>query len=247
MQKSFLIFILVLLPLNCYSQVYKNWFIHPSQINCSEISVGYAIHSYFKDTTAIKRAFINACQHYAENEQVSISGGHAFWATGIGTFDMGNNLKETYDTSLVKSYEHTFKIIDTLREGNFVAVLSGNKGCNPQSKVFLKTRIEISKNPNWINNPPESKQYYYAVGIAPRYYYEKSSWEQAEKSARIQLASSISIYVEVLNRMQSFSDEATENSIENQDIAVTLQNVQIVSRWVDKSDDFYYVLMRMRK
>jgi len=247
MQKSFLIFILVLLPLNCYSQVYKNWFIHPSQINCSEISVGYAIHSYFKDTTAIKRAFINACQHYAENEQVSISGGHAFWATGIGTFDMGNNLNEAYDTLLAKHYEHTFKVIDTLRKDNFLAVLAGNKGCNPQAKVLSKIKMDTIQNPKWISDPPESKYYYYSVGIAPRYYFEKSSWEQAGKSARIQLASSVSIYIEVLKRMHSFLDETTENSIENQEITVTLHHVHLISRWIDPKNGFHYVLIRMRK
>lgn len=226
-----------------YAQVYKKWFLNQSDIRCKAISVGYAIHSYFQDTTAIKLAFRNACINFVRNKQDRISGGEAFWATGIGTFDMGNNFTETYDTTMVPYYEKQFFIIDTLAEKNFVAVLTSFKGCKLRPGELKGRFINISNQPDWVEAPPRDKNYYYSVGMSPGYFYEKSSWLEAEKSARLALASSISTYVESLQLMDFYSSQ----DIENRALSVTLNNVQIVSRWRDINNNIFYVLMKMPK
>lgn len=239
---SFTLFIcFILFTIENQAQVYKNWFCNQGIVNCSSISVGYSQSSYHDDTSAIREAFWNACLIYAKNKQESISGGETFWATEIGMFAMGNDFKESYDTLSVKQYLKKFRILDTLIEGNLVAVLAGVSNCI--SDIKKVSCIMPSKIPEWVYIAPENSEYCYAVGVAPGYYYEKSSWVEAEKSARLKLASNASTYVESWQLMNKSSGQSIENSV----LSVNISNVRVVSRWRDLKDDLYYVLMKMPK
>lgn len=245
MLKGILIFSFILYPFFSYAQIYKGWFINQSEVNCKMVSVGYAEHSYFRDTAAVKRAFISACRNFVMDKSTKIKGSEAFWVTGIGTYDMGNNFKGIYDTSRVKYYEKKFVVLDTLNEGGFVSVLAGNRGCKPNMHIFKRENMDSLKAPSWIENPPKSDEYDYSVGASPAYYYEKSSWLEAENSARLKLAFSISMNIESL-QMMNF-DNGISQSIENESITVNLHNLKVISRWKDKKNDIFYVLIRMSK
>lgn len=225
-----------------YPQLYKGWFLNPLDYGCGNTVIGYSNRSYYGDTSAIKNAFLNACENYLKQNQVYFHGGQAFWTTENGTYWMGNNFTEDIDTSVIYAAVSSLKIIDTLITPDFVAVLAGDKSCMDQNLAATEN-ITILKAPAWITNIPEDKKYHYAVGLAPGYYYERSSWEEAERVARRNLASNVSSRIKALEKKTNREYQ----EIKNEDIAVTLKNCQIIGRWIDTKKSVFYVLMRMPK
>lgn len=225
-----------------FAQVYKAWFLNPLDYGCGNTVIGYANRSYYGDTSAIKNAFLNACENYLRQQQVYFHGGQAFWTTEAGTYWMGNDFIEEVDTSFIYYTVSKLKIIDTLIAPDFVAVLAGDKSCTEET-VHEFEDINALKAPSWINNIPDDKTYYYAVGLAPGYYHEKSSWEEAEKAARRNMASNAGSKIKALEK----KTEGEYQEIKNEDVAVILRNCEITARWKDLRNSVFYVLMRMPK
>lgn len=241
MIRSILVFLFlfneILLP-----QVYKGWFLDPLDYGCGNTVIGYANRSYYGDTSAIKNAFLNACENYLKQHQVYFHGGQAFWTTEAGTYWMGNNFTEDIDTSIIYYTVSSLKIIDTLLTPEFVAVLVGDKSCTGEYTSEMHN-INVLKAPLWINTIPQDGVYHYAVGLAPSYYHERSSWEEAEKIARRNLASNVNSKVKSLEKKTEFEYQ----EIKNEDISVMLTNCEIIGRWKDTKKSVFYVLMRMPK
>jgi len=224
-----------------FPQVYKAWFLNPLDYGCGNTVIGYANRSYYGDTSAIKNAFLNACENYLKQHQVYFSGGQAFWTTEAGTYWMGNNFTEEIDTSIIYYTVSNLKILDTLIAADFVAVLAADKSCSDLNDIT--SNVNSLKAPGWISDIPHDKSFYYAVGLAPSYYLERSSWEEAEKIARRNLASNINSKVKSLEK----KTEREYQEIKNEDIAVMLKNSQIIGRWKDTKKKVFYVLIRMPK
>jgi len=119
-------------------------------------------------------------------------------------------------------------------------VLVGQDSCRvPDS---MRSLIECPRSePPWVENIPQSRNYIYSEGVAPHYFYESSSWDAAEKRALFNLARSIKLSMEALQKLNGMSGQ----QILNEEITVTLRDAQVVARWRDASHDLYYVLVRM--
>lgn len=224
------------------AQSYKAWFLNPLDYGCGNTVIGYSNRSYYGDTSAIKNAFLNACENYLKQHQVYFSGGQAFWTTEAGTYWMGNSFTEEIDTSIVYTTVSTLKIIDTLITPDFVAVLVSDQSCEGKFDN-ISQNINSLKTPVWITSIPYDNRFFYSVGLAPSYYHERSSWEEAEKIARRNLASNVSSKMKSLEKKSSLEYQ----EIMNEDIAVILKNCQIIGRWRDLKKNIFYVLMRMPK
>ncbi len=220
------------------SQSYPYWFLYPSKANCGDATVGYSVSGYYDDSIAVA-ALENGCENYAKNNLSIIKGGQGFWSTEMGTFWMGSDIYISYDTLLAIYAKEKLKQIDTFSNGRLSAVLIAETECEYPSDI-----IDITKTskPNWIEELPQFNEYLYSVGLSQGYYYESSSWKKAEDNARIELARLFLTKISALSKKDSNEGQV----IKEENIDVKLTNVGVTQRWVDVSNNIFYVLIRMK-
>lgn len=221
----------------CFSQ-YPAWFFQQGELLCHSV-VGYANPSIYRDS-AIVEAARNGAEIYARMKKTTLMGGQAFWATEVGTYWMGSNFREEFDTSLILS-GRTLNILDSYVSKNIVIVLLSDGSCSKETIRSMRVVKKQSK-PDWVESLPASREYYYGVGSAPEYYFEKSSWTEAERLARRNLGRAVVSDVKALQKMGEQGQE-----IRDEQLQVTLSNIQIAARWKDPQSSLYYVLARMRR
>ncbi len=223
------------------TQEYALWFLEQAKVGCRGSVVGYASPSRYQDSSA-ESALKNASLNYARNEYTLFEGGQAFWSTEIGNIWMGSSFTETFDSTLITEAAEFLQPLDSLQSERLVAYLFAPSGC--ELNPALKKRISLKglPLPGWISKVPESGDYYYATGIAPEYYYEPSSWIEAEQIARKNIAGTV--YIKLMS-MQKQDWESQD--IQNQEVSAVLERMEVAARWKDLQNHFYYVLVRMPK
>lgn len=223
------------------AQTHSQWFYNPSSINCSKIAVGYAPRSYYADTTALKNAFLNACENYAKYERVQVMGNRSYWSTENGTYTMNSSFSEVYDTAMAASLCRSLKIIDTMITESYLAVAVGS--CSYEEAAGSLPDDAFDTKPVWVEAIPGDDEYIYSSGSAPLYYYEINSWLDAEKLARRNLAFALHSKTSAVEKKLDQSGE----QMKNEETSVCLSNLQIISRYKDKKENICYVLIRMKK
>jgi len=226
-----------------FPQLYKSWFVSQYSIACPEKAVGFSLHSYYNDSAAVKNAFLNGCENFVRNSKESIYGSQTFWSTENGTYTMGREINEQYDTSLVSAAALRLKITDTLITENFVAVLVTSCGPDFISKECPVVEMKDVKRPEWIDSLPKEPGYNYALGSSPLYFYEMSSWKEAEWAARKAFALSVCSKTMSVEKLQDRSGQ----QVRNEEVAVTLSGVEVVARWKNSRENICYVLCKMRE
>ena len=105
-----------------------------------------------------------------------------------------------------------------------------------------RARVRMSeKAPKWVRKLPRKEGYVFAVGTSHLYYHEESSWREAERAARLELAR------DVVSQIRNLSKQAggrLEHVVVTKTEA-TLRGTQIVGRWLDRKAKACYVLCRM--
>ena len=236
MKKLILFFLIVSTGI---SQSYPDWFLNPDKIDYNELTVGYAIQRYYMDslcTIAIQNSFEN----YVKNKACVIKGSQLFHATENGTYWMGSDISIQFDSSQVNRISKRLVYKEHFNSGHSTIVLAA-----PVSYKLTKTEntaIDVTTiaRPSWINSLPESNSFLYAVGQAPSYYYESSSWMEAENTARINLAKQVAVTMKTLQKKDKFEGQ----EIRSEEISVRLQDIKIVARWVDVMNNIFYVLVK---
>jgi len=225
---------------SCFAQTYPRWFLDPVGLNCGLTACGYA-QNYFQKGSSDSAAFLEACENLTRQHYVKIEGGEAYWATESGVYWMGNNLRETIDSSSLRNImAHAKKLCGYSGKNVTLALIADDSSAVPDSML---SNFECSREaPAWAESLPQGSGYVYAIGIAPQFFYESSSWESAEKKARFNLARSIKVTVQSLQK----SNHASGQDIRNEEVSAELVNVEVVHRWRDVSRGLYYVLVRMR-
>lgn len=231
---------LLLLPLlSLQAQSYPVWFLRQGVLNCSRVTVGYANVGFYHDSS-VALAYREACDALVRQRSTRIFGGQAFWSTEYGTFWMGDDFREEF--AAFGGSVGELKLLDTAVTSNVVLVLASDPDCivAPQMRAVLNLNRVMA--PTWTSSPPDDKHYYYAVGLAPEYFYETSSWREAERLARRNLARAVHVTVKGL---QKVSGEGQE--VRHEELSVTLRNIEVVARWRDTQKKIFYVLARMPK
>ena len=221
------------------STAYKRWFLDQAGIKCSDCVVGYAMASYYQSSSA-ESALRDAAFQYARSHFTHFEGGQAFWSTEIGRIWMGNNFTEEFDSTLVEEAMEFLQPVDSMLTENLVAYLYAPGQLELSGGMKAMVDIKLGSPPGWIKNVPDDPGYYYATGVAQSTYYEASAWVEAEKMARKNLAGSIHITIQSLNKENWETQE-----IQNQEISVILQGLEIAGRWKEPGTNFYHVLIRM--
>ncbi|WP_169304773.1 LPP20 family lipoprotein [Chloroherpeton thalassium] len=219
--------------------IYPEWFLNPGSFS-EAIVCGYVNCSFYQNSSA-SHAFQKALSNAAKFYQAEIVADDAFWATEAGVFWVATDFRETFDSSLISLYAAKFSPIDTFYSQKMVAVLAAN---SKSDELLYKTRQTVSNSlPSWIESPPKDERFFYAVGAAPEYFYEASSWDNATLQARKQLARTKMVRIKALQKRTDF--EGQEKRIES--VLVKLQAFQVVKRWPDTKNHIFYVLGRIPK
>jgi hypothetical protein len=224
-----------------WGQVYPNWFLNQGSTKCIGTTIGYANSSFYADS-AIAEAIRNAYENYSRNRVTHVAGGQAFWSTEAGTFWMGADFQEDFDTTAMESAPSFLSVLDMYVDVNIAVVLLGDSTCRIGEAERL--RLPLLKTLHaWSDTPPKDERYYYAVGVAPQYYYETSSWIEAERIARRNLARTLTVSVRSLQK----STVREGQEIRQEELKVTLRNIEVMARWIDASKKLFYVLSRTPK
>lgn len=225
-----------------YGQVYPRWFLFQEEVKCTPNAVTVSQPSTFQRDTAIANGFLDGCIKIAKYASLSISGGQAFWQTEGGTFAMGSNYSEVFDTSMASRLRSTEKVLNSFADRKKILVLVGGTSCSYDNA--LSERIYVGKvdKPGWVETIPDKKGYIYGVGESEEYYYESSSWNKAEKNAYMAVARSFHVKVKGLEKQTSTEHQ----DIRTEDMSVHLNGIEIIARWRDLKNKIFYVLARVK-
>ncbi|MBI2429440.1 MAG: LPP20 family lipoprotein [Ignavibacteriales bacterium] len=198
--------------------------------------------TYYRDS-AISQGFRFGCDLLARYTMMQISGGQTFWATEAGVHSMGAKYEQTYDTALTEFYQSTLKVLDSYIDKQKTLVLIGDSNCIVHDDVRKRIRLDGIKQPSWVEELPGDNHYFYAVGFSEEFYYEISSWQIAEKNAYMSLARSLQVKMQSMQKR----DAVEAQDIRNEEMNVTLTNIEILERWKDRKKKAFYILARMKK
>ena len=235
------IFVIIFaVSLNCAAQTYPRWFFDPVELKCGLTGSGYA-QNYFQKGSSDSAAYLDACGNIARNHYIEIRGSEAYWETEAGVYWMGNDIKEKIDSVYLReTLSHAKKLADFSSRALTVLLVS-NTDCTIPQTMLSEDEFPLEQ-PSWVESLPQGGGHIYAEGIAPDYFYEPSSWESAEKRARFNLARSMRVNLESLQKFEHSSGQ----DVRNEEVSAVLHDVEVVHRWRDISRGLYYVLMRMR-
>lgn len=222
-----------------FAQGYPCWFLNQGMVPCKGLVVGYANASYYPDSAA-SQAFDNACQNYTLQNTTIISGAESFWDVEGRVFWMGNTYSEKTDTSLTAWAALTLKPLAVYSRKEMVVVLVGPVACATMIPETLLAAVPLNSKPIWVETLPEEKTYIYAMGMSQQYYFEISSWLEAEAMARRNIAKSCLILVQSMQKYDGKLEQLHHEVVEGH-----LIGAQVMARWMDKSKNIFYVLIRM--
>jgi len=233
------LFVLLLLGwTNAEGQEYPAWFLLQGRVGCRTIAVGYAEHSSLKDSTA-SYALQNAAVNAAAFTHIVVKAEQTFWGTEAGTYRINSSTLEVLEEGELQRANHVLRRIDVAENNGCMMILAGDSTCIIPDGKRQKVNLSQVSPPHWTEEVPKEPGFVSAVGLAPRYYYESSSWKEAEWMARRNLARSLH------SRIKGVQKSAVEGqSLELLSSDVVLKNAEVVERWLDIHQEIFYVLVR---
>lgn len=152
---------------------------------------------------------------------------------------MGQDIQFVVDTTAFKGASETNIILDKYYDshGNMLVVLIGPE----TDSADLANLTKVHDYGDWIHEVPKDDEYLYAVGLAPVYYYQASSWKEAKINALIEMAHQISAEIKSLQKYEG--NNVYKTIVEEGD--VVLKKWQVIARKFDSSNNTFNVLIRM--
>jgi hypothetical protein len=228
------------------AQRYPRWFLYPDQIQCPGFTIGAAPKEYYSDSSG-GQAFVAAVENAVRASEVTLEGAKAYGATDEWTIAVSSTVVETFDGSAVKGLRKSYKPIEIRDVNDMTIVLAAQGGCSlpgPLSEIMPMPTVP----PPWIAALPQDKSFVYALGMSEPSYYESSSWLEAEKHARLELAKSISSQHTAISHNQTASSgETSYDEVNDERLSVTLRGTSVVARWIDPGTRLFAVLLKMPK
>ncbi|MGE5314062.1 MAG: hypothetical protein ACM3Q4_05165 [Acidobacteriota bacterium] len=224
------------------SQIYPRWFLFQGEIPSSRITVGFVRPSLYRDSS-ISYAFKAGCTSYGINRRLSITGREAFWATEGGTAWMGSDISLSYDSAAADNAQREFRVLDCYTDRVKTIVLAGESGMEIDQALKAPVPVASVRKPEWVEKLPSSPTMQYAVGQAEEYFYETSSWELAERIARLSLGRQMGTTVSGLQKLTEIEGQ----DVRHDEFSTVLYDVKVIARWRDLKKKIFYVLIGMPK
>lgn len=221
-----------------YSQKYPSWFLNRPETNgnyfCGMVENEYDLDSSF--VSAAKDASIRA----AISKHSTLILEDVFHSAGGQNSWMETTKIIKFDTLLAQTYFDSYSVIDSFQTNKFTFSLISSR--NSYINGFLIDVGDISQ-PHWVENIPKNNEFNYSVGVSESYYYITESWKNAEENGRIDLAHELfSKSRQIQKKLDYDYTDIVEEIVET-----TLDNVEVVARWVDNATRLHYVLLRIPK
>lgn len=224
------------------AQTFPKWFIEQGKIPCSNVVVMF-YKPYYKDSIKPYVKYYTAISA-TRNEKCRVVGAVLNWKTEVGTYAVSSYDNIEIDTSkLVQNYKRKYYLRDYfVTPNNSFFGLVTYDSCDIPKDLMSKVKFG-EKYPSWLENLPEEKGYDYCVGLCDKYYFDYRTWEEAEKHALKQIIRSKFLQTSALMK----TEDNTADEIIDQKYDAEIKNLSVVSRWIDKKADIYYVLVKIRK
>lgn len=223
------------------SQYYPRWFLEQGAIECATTAVGYAVRGFYADSS-VSQASLNARMNLARQQDATVEMKQAFWTTEIGTAWMGGDVRIAYDSlALSKARSDTGRAAFSVSPG-YVVALASDGGC-PIPDSLLEEVVMPPEEPSWVYGTPADRTLLYSLGAAPKYYYETSSWQSAERMALLGLAKAGGDSVAAIEKSAGGSGQ----EVLDESVSVRIGNYRVVARWYDSRNEIYYVLMSVKR
>lgn len=223
------------------AQNYPIWFLNPTLIHCNQFIIGIAEKSYLSDS-AVSYAIRNGIKQQNINNGIAIQAETSYWGTEAGKYCLWKKYEEIPCGKIFDNQDFQKSKKKIFENEDLVFVLLVDTFCEVLGSGSQSIDIKKVSPPLWVEHIPESPNYWYAVGIAPKYYYETSSWFQAEQEARKYLAFSKGISISDVTKVSGAGE-----SQQVLEVNVKLNNVEVVARWRNKENDLFYCLLRCPK
>ena len=220
-----------------FSQILPSWFLSRPDSNYSYF-YGFVKTGDYYSEMSYKSAFQKACIDAAKSVKSTYYIDQTFISAG-GSKSWANYKTDlVYDTSLVEYFTNSLSIVDSFQTDNYTIVIASNS-----FNKLTHTNIGVTQlaKPNWVEVLPGSDKSCYAVGTSVEYYHVESSWDEAEKVTRLELARQKNLKMKQIQKVTESSYYDITNEVTN----ATLRSVQTVSRWYDSKEKIYYVLLQM--
>jgi hypothetical protein len=182
------------------AQQYPEWFLNSSTINCSRSLIGIAEKSYLSDST-ISYAISNGIKQQKINNGIEVQAETSYWGTEAGKYCLWKKYEETPCNKITDDQDFQRDKSKVFANENLVFVLLIDSVCETLETSVQSIDVKKVSPPKWVEHIPEPATYWYAVGIAPKYYYETSSWSQAEQEARKYLAFSMGVSIKDVTKV----------------------------------------------
>ena len=150
---------------------------------------------------------------------------------------MGQDVAFEVDTAGYDRIVENYDILDKYFSGDMIMVLVGQK----KDSILLKDDSKPYDYGDWLHDIPKDDQSYFALGSAPEYFYESSSWKEALNSALLELARQVSSKIRSLEKYDG--QNVYKTIIEEGE--VVLQNWQVVSRHYSPENKTCNILITM--
>jgi len=221
-------------------QSYPRWFLDPLSVGCNASAAG-CVTPYFHQTASDSAAFFEACVNLARQHESRMSGGESYWETEAGVYWVEDSFSESIDSTFLHGLQKTATKLDEFSSKDVDIVLASAAGCSIDDSLKAVVGCPINP-PEWVESIPDGKGFIYALGVAPKFFYETSSWESAEKKARFNLARSIRVSTNALQKV----DQSSGQEMRSEVVSVVMSGFEVVHRWRDERQGLFYVLMRAR-
>jgi hypothetical protein len=222
-----------------WSQSYPRWFLEQGSLDCGLTAVGYSTKGYYSDSSA-SQASRAARQNLVRQRESVVTGAQAFWTTEAGTAWMGSDLAVSVDTAALEVAAADTGVAQIFFGEDMVVALVASNRAGPADSMNRLIAMPADE-PEWVRVTQNSGTRIFAVGVAPKYFYESSSWEAAEHMAMLGLAREGSDSVIAMEKNIPGSGQA----VLNQNFSVVLRGYSTVARWFDARNQVFYVLMQI--
>lgn len=205
-----------------------SWFWDPP---ATTVAVGYS-PQYQDAPTANDSAFTDAAWRLFKDRRANVNGGMATSYTPYGQYSEGSSIDYVLSFSDSMQFDGFLKSVVRV-DSAIVPSFGAVKGM----RVMLVATSEVEVDNSFIPSPSDvnaERGTNDAIGVAESYYYESSSWIEAERGARIQLAmnQSTTTGLTAIERSQSQGDRVEAKTVDIT-VDVVISNVRVVKRRLD--------------
>lgn len=163
--------------------------------------------------------------------------------SGVTGFDsylrhMGKDIVLVVDSALHDSVNSEYMVLEKHYFSDMLLVLIGPKSDSGRSESPYS---RAKSNGEWWRDIPKDGSNYYAVGLAPAFHYESSSWDAALTEAILDLASQQIVRI---TGIVKYDGQTLSKTIEQEGTTI-LRHWHTVARHYSPDIGAYFVLIRM--